>query len=314
MMPFLLSFFVTIVKSQADTLVSSKEIVFVSDTQAPLWLETIIRKTHNNATATKKIFGDISKRNPAVVYILGDVVSLGYSNKQWKPIDVYLDSLRSKGVSVNAILGNHEVLLFAKNGQKKFQQRFPNHINTGYTNTVDSVAVVLLNSNFNKLSATENEYQIKWYKQTLENLDADPSILFIITTCHHSPYSNSKIAGSTKSVQKKFVSSFFLSKKSLLFLSGHSHNFEYFRQGEKDFLVIGGGGGIHQPLYEGKKALPDLSASYNPMFHYLSIHRFSNSLQVTSVFLKPDFTGFLEGEKLSITLPPITITSVPPQR
>ncbi|MCY7420275.1 MAG: metallophosphoesterase [Chitinophagaceae bacterium] len=292
--------FVIFAKGQKTTSAISNEMVFVSDTQAPLWIETLLQKPGNNRFATKKIFNDISDRKPAVVYILGDVVSLGYSNKNWKPMDVYLDSLRNKGIMVHAALGNHEVLLFAKKGQKNFQQRFPDHIKTGYIHTLDSVAVVLLNSNFNKLGSEENTTQIEWYRQTLEKLDADPSILFIITGCHHSPYSNSKVAHSSKPVQQKFVTSFLLSKKSRLFLSGHAHGFEHFRQQGKDFFVIGGGGGLHQPLKKGKHALADLSANYKPLFHYLSIHRHADTLQVTSVFLKPDFTGFKEGEKQSI--------------
>ena len=302
MMLIFLLLFATYANSQADTPTISKEIIFVSDTQAPLWFEPFLHKTNHNRIATRKILSNILQRRPAAVYILGDVVSLGYSNRQWKPMDIYLDSLRSMGVNVNAILGNHEVLLCAKKGERKFQQRFPNHVKTGYISIFDSVAMVLLNSNFNKLTAIENAKQILWYKQTLDSLDGDPSILFIITGCHHSPYSNSKVVGSSKAVQQKFVSTFFQSKKSRLFLSGHSHNFERFQQQEKDFLVIGGGGGIHQPLLEGKEALPDLLLKYKPLFHYLSIHRTAYILQLTSLFLKTDFTGFEEGEKLSIPL------------
>ena len=286
--------------SQAGTEAVSKEIVFASDTQAPLWFETIIRKTHNNRTATKKIFDDVARRRPAALYILGDVVSLGYSNKQWKPIDGYLDTLRQEGVKVHAALGNHEVMYCAKSGQQTFQQRFPDHVKTGYVSTFDSVAVVLLNSNFKNLSDAADATQRSWYQRTLDSLDADPAVLLIISGCHHSPYSNSKVVGSSKAVQEKFVPPFLSSKKSRLFLSGHSHNYEHFRQQEKDFLVIGGGGGIQQPLREGKNALPDLSAGYKPMFHYMSICRYGQTLQLTSVLLKADFSGFEEGDKLVV--------------
>ena len=278
----------------------SKELVFASDTQAPQWVETILRKPNNNRTATKMIFGDIAKRLPAAVYILGDVVSLGCSNKPWKPMDGYLDTLRHKGVKVHAALGNHEVMYCAKSGQQKFQQRFPDHVKTGYVSTVDSVAVVLLNSNFKKLSDAEDAAQRSWYQHTLDSLDADPAVVFIISGCHHSPYSNSKVVGSCQAVQEKLVPPFLSSKKSRLFLSGHSHNYEHFRQQEKDFVVIGGGGGLHQPLNVGKDALPDLSLGCKPMFHYLSIRRFGHQLQLTCVLLKPDFSGFEEGERFVV--------------
>ncbi|MDQ6815113.1 MAG: metallophosphoesterase, partial [Bacteroidota bacterium] len=155
---------------------SSNEMVFASDTQAPMWVETLFLKSNQNRLATKDIFNDILTRDPAAVYLLGDVVALGSSNKQWKPMDVYLQKLRSKGIKVNAALGNHEVLGESAKGQKKFQIRFPKHSKTGSLDVTDSVAVILLNSNFSDLSATEDTAQVNWYKRTLEQLDADPSI------------------------------------------------------------------------------------------------------------------------------------------
>jgi UDP-2,3-diacylglucosamine pyrophosphatase LpxH len=293
---------VTFANSQAlDSAAASKEIIFASDTQAPMWIETLWLKSHNNRAATKSIFDNIISREPASVYLLGDVVSLGSSNRQWKPMDNYLKRLRSKGIKVNAALGNHEVLGRSKKGQRKFQERFPKHIKTGYVDTTDSVAVILLNSNFNSLSATEDAGQVEWYRHTLEKLEADSSIQLIITGCHHSPYTNSKIVSSSVSVRKKFVPLFLSSKKSRLFLSGHSHNFEYFKQAGKDFFVIGGGGGLHQPLKHGEGLLQDLSADYKPLFHYLSVIRKGDELQLTSIRLKADFSGFEEGGKFVIS-------------
>jgi predicted MPP superfamily phosphohydrolase len=278
----------------------SKLIAFASDTQAPMWVETLWLKANKNRTATKMVFDDILHGAPSSLFLLGDVVNLGYSNKQWKPIDGYLQNLRSKDVKVDAILGNHEVMGRAVKGQQKFQQRFPNHVRTGYVEITDSVAVVLLNSNFTSLSATENENQLAWYKKTLAELDADSSIQFIITTCHHSPFTNSKIVGPCLSVQQKFVPPFLQSKKSKLFLSGHCHGFEHYQVEGKDFLVIGGGGGLHQPLKPDHEDCPDLACDYKPMFHYLTVRRDANQLEVTSMRLKDDFSGFEEGLKLEI--------------
>ncbi len=281
---------------------NGKEIMFASDTQAPMWIETLWLKSNNNRQATKSIFNDFVTRQPASVFLLGDVVSLGSSNKQWKPMDGYLARLRSKGIKVSAALGNHEVMGRSGKGQKKFQQRFLNHKKTGFVDVTDSVAVILLNSNFRSLTKTEDEEQLTWYKTTLTQLDEDPSVRFIITGCHHSPFTNSKIVGSSMAVRQKFVPLFCSSPKSKLFLSGHSHNFEHFREKGKDFLVIGGGGGLHQPLKFGADVLKDLSTDYKPLFHYLSILREDNQLNLTSIRLKPDFTGFEEGKKFSIIL------------
>jgi hypothetical protein len=59
--------------------------------------------------------------------------------------------------------------------------------------------------------------------------------------------------------------------------------------------VIGGGGGLHQPLDTSAARLPDIAFGYKPMFHYLSIERQGNQLSVTSRFIKPDFSGIQNG-------------------
>jgi hypothetical protein len=279
---------------------SKNLMAFASDTQAPMWVETIVLKSHNNRSATKKLFNDIEKRAPGSLFILGDVVNLGYSDRQWKPMDAYLQSLREKGIAVHAALGNHEVMGRSNVGQKKFQLRFPNHVKTGYVEIVDSVAIVLLNSNFGKLSKEENEFQIAWYQETLNKLDADSSIHFIISGCHHSPYTNSKIVGPSKDVQEKFVKPFLASAKSRLFLSGHCHGFEHYQREGKDFLVIGGGGGLHQPLKQGEGTLNDLAHNYKPLFHYITILRNGNKLDIKSYKLNSDHNLFEEGLALGV--------------
>lgn len=273
----------------------STELCFASDTQAPMWVETLLLKKDGNKEATKKLFGDIAQRKPGAFFIMGDVVNLGYSNRQWKPMDAYLKELRSANVPVYAALGNHEVMGQAGKGIRKFQERFPEHKPTGYVQIKDSVAIVLLNSNFSKLSAEEDAAQLRWYKQTLAALDGDSSIHFIISGCHHSPYTNSKIVGASKEVQEKFVPMFLASKKSRLFVTGHSHNYEHFKKDGKDFFVIGGGGGLHQYVRTGEDCFKDEECDYKPLFHYLTVKRRGHELKVCSVQLKKDRTCFEEG-------------------
>jgi hypothetical protein len=181
-----------------------------------------------------------------------------------------------------------------------FQQRFPDHKPTGYVVVVDAVAVVLVNSNFSSLSVAEEKQQVTWYKATLESLDGDENIQFIITGCHHSPYTNSRIVKPSKEVEQKFVPPFLSSKKSALFLSGHSHNFEHYKVEGKDFLVIGGGGGLRQPLRQGLGTLADIAPDYKPLFHYSMVTVAGDTLLVTSYHIKKDFIGFEEGIKLVV--------------
>ncbi|MCW3087948.1 MAG: Calcineurin-like phosphoesterase [Sediminibacterium sp.] len=302
--------FVTSFKSQTVPVQQpvdiNPEIAFVSDTQAPLWLERIFLRTHNNRTATRMIFTDILARHPLSLFLLGDVVSLGSSNRAWREMTKYLAESRDKGIRIFATMGNHEVMgsgKMGRRGQEKFQSHFPEHLNTGFAQVMDSVAVILLNSNFTMLTKKEDGEQVRWYKDILEKLDKDPSIQYIITGCHHSPYSNSRIVGSSKAVQQKFVIPFSKSTKSCLFLSGHSHAFEHFKKEGKDFLVIGGGGGLHQPLGVGTGEMQDLSPGYKPMFHYLTARREKDHLLITSYQLKDDFVTFTPGLIMNINLP-----------
>ena len=278
----------------------SHTITFASDTQEPLLVEKVIRKTDHNQKATKLIFQDIVTAQPSSLFILGDVVSLGCQDSKWKRMDEYLGWCRQRNIPVYAVLGNHELMLNAKKGAAKFQDRFPMHSSTGYVEKVDSVAVVLLNSNFGKMTELEIEKQDNWYRHTMNELDHNAAIKFVIVGCHHSPFTNSRVVEPSLKVQQRFVPAFINSKKGILFLSGHSHNFEHFNIQGKNFLVIGGGGGPHQPIRSGKGVMHDIDSSYKPMFHYLQIKRYRDSLQVVSRQLKTDFSGFIDGSTFYI--------------
>lgn len=275
-------------------------IAFAADTQAPMLVETILLRRHNNRKATELLFADVLQRQPTALFLLGDLVNLGYSNRQWKPIDRYVKALREKEIRVHAILGNHEVMGRPRLGIRKFQERFPDHEPTGYVVRMGSIAIVLVNSNFSILSINEEVSQTLWYKSTLEALDEDPTIDFIITGCHHSPYTNSRIVRPSKEVEEKFVPAYLASRKSRLFLSGHCHAYEHYKVEGKDFLVIGGGGGLKQPLRQGIGTLADIALDYKPLFHYVMVSAIGDTLQVTSYHIKENFSGFEEGRKTVI--------------
>lgn len=269
-------------------------LAFTSDTQQPMTVEKIFLKSNHNEKATEMIFKDVRAIQPAAFFILGDVVSVGYRNSKWKAVDKYIAELKKDSIPVYATLGNHEVMFIASRGIKQFRSRFPMFKPEGYTVVIDSVAVVLLNSNFDKMKSAEIKAQDTWYIETIKKLDADPAIRAIIVGCHHSPYTNSTIVKPAIQVQQKFVPGFIASKKAQLFLTGHSHNFERFKVQGKDFLVIGGGGGLHQPL-SSTFITPDIEPKYKPAFHYLQVMREGSNLKILSRQLKTDFSGFDDG-------------------
>lgn len=279
---------------------AKREILFLSDTQAPMWVERLVLRTHQNTKATQAIFAEIIRIHPAVLYWLGDIVSLGYRNRKWRIIDQFLLQCTEVKTAVYAIMGNHDVMGRPRKGAKNFQQRFPEHSPTGYVKITDEIAVVMLNSNFSTLSIADLVAQQTWYQQTLVDLDNDPAVKVVIVTCHHAPYSNSKLVGSSKLVQQRFVPAYIQSQKARLFITGHSHAFERYEFEGKTFLVIGGGGGLRQPLNTSPSRLPDLALTYKPMFHYLAVKREGEGLLLTSYCLKSDFSGFSVGYQFEI--------------
>lgn len=295
---FVLSLLSLLTSNAQDTInaASTTEMVFISDTQQPLWVETLIHKQNRNTVATSDLFREILQRKPQSIYMLGDVVGIGSKNKKWKKVDEFLDSCKEMGACVSGLLGNHELMgRRRKKGEANFTKRFPLSVRTGYVSVTDSVAVILLNSNFKALSKASRQKQQDWYEKTIAQLDETDSIRAVIVTCHHAPFSNSKVVKGSASVQQSFVPAYIQSKKAQLFIAGHAHAFEHFLVQGKDFLVIGGGGGLHQPLSTGAKVTADLAGKYKPMFHYLTVQRMAEKLLVTSHYLKDNFSGFAAG-------------------
>ena len=299
---FLLFFLLNLNSVFAQNDSASSKFVFISDTQAPMWIEDLFLKSDENVKATEILLNDIPNQNPDEIYFLGDIVNLGYKDNRWGSIDSCIFRIRSSGLDIHACLGNHELMGNSKKGEANFQTRFPDHVNTGYTVISDSVATIFLNSNFSKMSKDQIVKQDKWYEKEMASLDSLVLVKTIIVCCHHSPFSDSKLVGSSKYVQDKFVNLFLKSKKSGLFVSGHAHMFQHFKVSGKDFLVIGGGGGLNHPVNKKSCGYEDLSKDYKPMFHYLTVERFSDHFKIVSHRLKKDFSGVEEGFKFEIDL------------
>ena len=266
----------------ADTSASSPPLVFISDTQAPRWGETLLLKTNHNEAATAALLRDIPRLSPDAVFFLGDVVNLSRKERRWQHLDSTLAAYRSAGIPVHACLGNHELMGNSEKGERNFQRRFPGHTRTGYVVVTDSVAVILLNSNISKMDRTDVERQRAWYARTLDSLEHDPATADIIVCCHHAPYSDSRMVGCSREVQEDFVPGFLRTGKARLFLSGHAHLFQHFRHEGKDFVVLGGGGGLAHPLRKKCCTARDLAEGYKPPFHYLTVTRVHGRLQVVS--------------------------------
>lgn len=270
-------------------------IYFISDVQAPLPAEKIIFKTYRNEEARDSLFADLIVQHPENLFLLGDLVSRGSVEKTWLPLDNFLNLLKKSNTTTYAIPGNHEYMGRSSIGIQMFTNRFPEKWLYGYFVDIDSIAIVMINSNFTKVSEIELSRQLIWYKSEMDSLDRDPAVKIIIVCTHHAPFSNSMIVRSSKPVEDLIVPAFEKSKKSKLFISGHSHNLEYFSDSiGKHFLVAGGGGGIEQPLIPSakRKCIDLIEQDFKPLYFYLIIEKKGNCLNLGARGFKKDFRFF----------------------
>jgi len=284
----------------------NKNIIIISDTQDPLWIERLFLESNNNEKGREILFTNILKSQPDAVFHLGDLVSLGYSGDSWHAIDNWMQQLSKLEIPFYPTLGNHELMIFSELGEENFKIRFPFYSKTGYMRQIGPLAFILLNSNISYLSSSEISKQQDWYKSKLTECDSDTSIKVIIVGCHHPPFTNSKVVSPNEDVQDDFVPGFIQSKKSVLFLSGHSHSFEHFNYAGKDFMTIGGGGGLQHPLEaEEESEYKDLfnSPDNERNFHYLHCSISEQKIAISVQMLVEDFTGLKTVYELEQTYP-----------
>jgi hypothetical protein len=280
-------------------------VAFMSDSQEPLWPETFKLRRNRNEEARQMIFSEILRLGPAAVVHMGDMAALGFSAASWAATDTFVARLDRRRIPYYPILGNHELIFFSSTGLRNFTDRFPNISTTGYARRFGPMGLILLNSNFSNLRVEEGQRQLAWYEKTLAELQADSTVGLIVVGCHHSPYTNSTIVTPSRDVQELFVPSFLRTPKARLFMSGHAHAAEHFRVEGKDFLVIGGGGGLQQPLLTGAESRWNDESPVTGeirMFHYVRCAITDHDVSFTVSMIRDDFSGFRDVETLVFDL------------
>ena len=185
---------------------STKSVLFISDTQQPLWIETLRLHETDNEGATKKIFSAIQQESSATaLFHLGDFSSIGMVGAYWRSFDVFQRSLH---IPIFPVLGNHDYYVFPFLAMAQFRQRFPNVSPSWYATQIDGLVVIALNSNFSHLSDKELQTQRSWYCERLSSYDRDSTVKAVIVVCHHPPYTNSDIIDPSTEVQNTFVKPF----------------------------------------------------------------------------------------------------------
>jgi predicted phosphodiesterase len=284
-------------KDNNSTDSAQHSIIFISDTQAPMRFEKTFMRTHRNEEATKILLNTIlSDSTVSSVFLLGDVTAMGSFEYNWRTIDSFLICLKVRQISAYVAAGNHDYLLSPIAGESNLKKRFPDFKRTGYSIRNGPLALVLLNSNFSELNHSEEMQQQEWYLNELHALDQDSTIKMVAVGCHHPPFSNSAIVGHDQQVRNRFVPPFMKSNKCRLFLSGHAHTFQHFKDtvANKHFLVIGGGGGLLHTLKAGEPDELQDQVQWNNeyrMFHFVRGVISTDGLSLNVMMLTEDLGG-----------------------
>ncbi len=266
------------------------EVVLVGDTQRTLLSERLLLREQNDA-ARAALLEAVAAADPRLVVVMGDAVSKGGDAGAWRYFDRVTAPIRARGVPIAGLLGNHEyfgdrrtMLAEASAHYAPFGLRSWNVVRSG------AIALVLLDSNFERLGAAASREQDEWYAAELARLERDDSVRFVVVCCHHPPFTNSTIVSPSPEVERRFVPPFLASPKAVLFASGHCHSYERFRDHGKDFIVTGGGGGPRQRVQVDprRRRFEDLFAGppVRP-FHYCRLDVEGGRLAVTMVCLDP---------------------------
>jgi hypothetical protein len=221
--------------------------------------------------------------------LLGDQVFKGDSQDDWKFFDRIMRPVLRARIPVFPLLGNHEYFGMDRVMLDNMTSRFPGMTHRYYVVVIDSIAFVMLDTNFDEYDRDSTASLRRWYALRIEELTADPAVRCIVTCGHHPPYTNSSIVMPDRIQQEYFVPVFLRSPKARLWLSGHVHAYEHFRHGNVHFVVSGGGGGPRQFL-----RLDSLTHSDHDIyrggpirpFHYLSLSRSESSLCVSMIPLE----------------------------
>jgi hypothetical protein len=245
-------------------------VVFVGDTQRNSILEFF---RENNEGIPAKICDKIAQENPCCVVHNGDMVFWGASKSRWKEFDSDAAPIIKKNIPIYPVLGNHEYMGRNATALNNTYIRFPFlKSSTWYCKIIDSTAIIFLNSNDGDLTKEQAINQLTWYKSTISALEKNTAVTYIITVCHHPPFTNSTLVGRSSYILKNFVPVFVKSAKTIAFFSGHCHSYEHFVYKGKSFIVSGGGGGPRQnvePGHNGNDMPTDLYSGSNfRMFNY----------------------------------------------
>ena len=284
---------------QPDTTQPVLKINLIGDTQHKSFWELFLF-SEDNSDKIPVLFNEIAARKPDFVIHLGDITSFGSSQRHWKMFDEDSKILKSKNISVYPVFGNHEYFGDNESCYKNFYKHFPSLSGQKWYSFIkQNTGFVMINSNFGELTQDESNAQKIWYNSTLDNMEKDTAIKFIIVCDHHPPFTNSTVVSADEEVEKYYAEPFYKYTKTAIFFSGHCHSYEKFIVDDKYFIVSGGGGGSRQKLDINKKTrkFDDKFAGGEIRFlNFCQLEIYENKINLSVIKLNSDNTFSIADE------------------
>jgi hypothetical protein len=268
-------------QAQADGI---RPFAVIGDTQRTLVVERLFLWREQNDEARPELISSIVADQPSFLVHLGDMVDWGGSQRAWKYFDSITEPLKTAHIDIFPVIGNHEYFGLSEKREMGFvEDRFPQiKLSHWYVKKYGALALVLLDSNRASLGEDAWQTELRWYRDTLKQLDLDPEVRGVLVFAHHPALSNSKISGDEKCVREGFLPPLLEAKKTLAYIDGHAHGYEHFKENGKHFIVSGGGGGPRVTYWTGAKARhSDLYQGPVPRpFNYLLIQQLDDQVLV----------------------------------
>lgn len=270
---------------------SKNHFLLVGDTQKTSHWEFWRERNDKERTL---IIAEITRRDPAFVLHLGDLTTRGSSRKHWQDFDNLNRGMREKRIPYFPTLGNHEFYGDDEAAFHHYFGRFP-HLEhrRWYSFTWNRIGILMVDSNFSKLTNEQIDEQSKWYLKELEKFENDERIDLVIAGCHEPPFTNSQVIRPNPKSKAYFADPFIRFRKASLFFSGHCHSYERFQVGGKFFVVSGGGGGPRHKLSidPTKRKYPDLYPGPElRFFHFCELEKQNRSVSFRVIRLDENGT------------------------
>ncbi len=241
----------------------------------------------------ERIIDRIAVERPDLVLHLGDLVTDG-SSAAWARFDREMASLREAGIPFFPALGNHELFGGGGDELRNYFSRFPGiGGRRWYDLRRGPLLILVLDSNWSRMSAKEGAAQDRWYRDELRASDEDASIRCVMVLSHHPAYTNASNHTPSKDVEERLVAPAKAYGKVRLFASGHVHSYERFERDGKVFLVSGGGGAPLAVLgrKDGSSRFPDrYDGGKSRPNNYLLLSLEEDRLAVHAMMMREDRT------------------------